>query len=188
MIIHKPIQITNLELSFSHKTCFQDFNIQIDSGSRIAIIGRNGSGKSTLLKILLDTSKATSGYIKVPEDVVFGYVPQIIDEFCNLSGGQRLNQAMTHALGLDPNVLLLDEPTNHLDIRNRKGLMRMLSNYLGTLIIVSHDTELLRNCVDTLWHIDNGMMIICVKHVKHDLLLNVSYPCLNARKKIHTKN
>lgn len=171
MMIHKPIQITNLELSFFHKTCFQDFSIQVNYGVRIAIIGRNGSGKSTLLKILLGTFKATSGYIKVPEDVVFGYVPQIIDEFCNLSGGQRLNQAMTHALSLDPNVLLLDEPTNHLDSRNRKSLMRMLSNYLGTLIIVSHDTELLRNCVDTLWHIDNGksisfqvtMMIICVK-------------------------
>lgn len=160
MMIHKSIQITNLELSFPHKTCFQDFNIQINSGNRIAIIGRNGSGKSTLLKILLGTFKATSGYINLPKDVVFGYVPQIIDEFCNLSGGQRLNQAMTHALSLDPNVLLLDEPTNHLDSRNRKSLMRMLSNYLGTLIIVSHDTELLRNCVDTLWHIDNGKIHI----------------------------
>jgi ATPase subunit of ABC transporter with duplicated ATPase domains len=160
MIIHKPIQITNLELSFLHKPCFQDFSVQINYGVRIAIIGRNGCGKSTLLKILLGTFKATSGYINVPEDAVFGYVPQIIYEFYNLSGGQRFNQAMTNALSLDPNVLLLDEPTNHLDSRNRKILMRMLSHYLGTLIIVSHDTELLRNCVDTLWHVDNGKIHI----------------------------
>lgn len=37
----------------------------------------------------------------------------------------------------------------------RKSLMQMLKRYQGTLIVVSHDTELLRNCIDTLWHIDN---------------------------------
>ncbi len=34
----------------------------------------------------------------------------------------------------------------------------MLKSYTGTLIVVSHDTELLRNCIDTLWHIDNGQI------------------------------
>ena len=53
-------------------------------------------------------------------------------------------------------LLLLDEPTNHLDKENRKSLMQMLKKYQGTLIVVSHDTELLRNCIDTLWHIDNN--------------------------------
>jgi ATPase subunit of ABC transporter with duplicated ATPase domains len=43
-----------------------------------------------------------------------------------------------------------------LDRHNRASLMRMLKSYVGTLIVVSHDTELLRNCIDTLWHIDNG--------------------------------
>ncbi|MGX6960347.1 MAG: ATP-binding cassette domain-containing protein [Rickettsia endosymbiont of Pentastiridius leporinus] len=49
MYIHKPIEIKELELSFSHKTCFEDFTTTINYGIRIAIIGRNGSGKSTLL-------------------------------------------------------------------------------------------------------------------------------------------
>jgi ATPase subunit of ABC transporter with duplicated ATPase domains len=78
----------------------------------------------------------------------------------DLSGGQRLNKAVTEALSLDPNVLLLDEPTNHLDSRNKKSLMRMLQNYPGTLIMVSHDKELIRHCTDTLWHIDNGKVHI----------------------------
>lgn len=34
--------------------------------------------------------------------------------------------------------------------------MRMLQSYPGTLIVVSHDTELLRHCIDKLWHIDDG--------------------------------
>ena len=49
-MIHKPIQIKNLQLSFPHKTCFDDFTVQIPYGSRIAIIGRNGCGKTALLK------------------------------------------------------------------------------------------------------------------------------------------
>ncbi|PPE03084.1 ATP-binding cassette domain-containing protein [Holospora curviuscula] len=146
-MMHKPIQIKDLDLSFPHKTCFENFSCQIPYGSRIAIIGRNGSGKSSLLKMIA---------LLCGEDVVVGYVPQVIIDHTDLSGGQRLNKAVTEALSLAPNVLLLDEPTNHLDRHNRKSLMRMLQSYPGTLIIVSHDTELLRNCIDTLWHIDNG--------------------------------
>jgi len=160
MHIHKPIQIKELELSFPHKTCFEDFTTTINYGSRISIIGRNGGGKSTLLKILLGSIEATSGDIKVPQDAIIGYVPQIIDEFRDSSGGERFNEAMTKALSLHPNILLLDEPTNHLDQRNHKSLMRMLQNYQGTLIVISHDTELLRNCVHSFWHIDNGRVQI----------------------------
>lgn len=160
MYIHKPIQIKGLELSFPHKTCFEDFTATINYCSRIAIIGRNGSGKSTLLKILFGIFEATSGNVSMPQDVVFGYVPQLINEFEGLSGGQEFNKAITQELSLQPNVLLLDEPTNHLDQRNLKNLMRMLQNYQGTLITVSHDTELLRNCINSFWHIDNGRVHI----------------------------
>jgi ATPase subunit of ABC transporter with duplicated ATPase domains len=155
-MIHKPIQLNNITLSFSHKTCFEDFSASISYGSRIAIIGRNGSGKSSLLNML----QRNNNDIKMSEDVVVGYVPQLIEEFDSLSGGQRLNEALTQALNNDPNLLLLDEPTNHLDRRNKKSLMRMLMSYSGTLIIVSHDLELLRQCVDTIWHIENGKIHI----------------------------
>jgi ATPase subunit of ABC transporter with duplicated ATPase domains len=155
-MIHNPIQIKNLSLSFPHKTCFDDFSVQVSYGSRIAIIGRNGCGKTALLKILLGMVEPTSGDIGCADDAVFGFVPQIIEDNDSLSGGQRLNAAVTQALSLEPNVLLLDEPTNHLDRHNRKSLVRMLQSYPGTLIIVSHDTELLRCCIDMLWHIDDG--------------------------------
>lgn len=157
---HKPIQFKNASLTFSHKACFEDFNAQVRYGDRIAIIGKNGSGKSSLLKILHGTFEITSGEIKIPDDARIGYAPQIIEDFASLSGGQRFNKALTHALRYDPNVLLLDEPTNHLDLSNRKSLMRMLCSYSGTLIVVSHDVELLRNCVDIIWHIDNGRIRI----------------------------
>jgi len=155
-MIHKPIQIKNLSLSFINKICFDDFNAKIFYGSRIAIIGRNGTGKTTLLKILHGTATPTNGTVECADDVILGFVPQVFLDSDTLSGGQRLNAAVTEALSLDPNILLLDEPTNHLDTRNRKSLMRMLKAYPGTLIVVSHDTEVLRHCIDTIWHIDDG--------------------------------
>lgn len=148
---HKSIQINNLELLLPHKTCFANFSAKIYNGNRIAITGRNGSGKSTLMQNLRQI---------FAKEMVCGYVPQIIEDFNQLSGGQRFNKLLTQALCIDPDILMLDEPTNNLDNKNRHSLMRMLTNYDGTLIIVSHDIELLDNCIDILWHIDNNKINI----------------------------
>ncbi|MDR3113465.1 MAG: ATP-binding cassette domain-containing protein, partial [Endomicrobium sp.] len=91
-------------------------------------------------------------------NLVFGYVPQLIYEYENLSGGEKFNKALSAAFAKRPAVLLLDEPTNHLDLKNRKSLIKMLEFYKGTLIVVSHDEELLRYSIDAFWHIDNGQI------------------------------
>ncbi|MCW8471414.1 ATP-binding cassette domain-containing protein [Fluoribacter gormanii] len=155
-MMHQPIQFKNLCLSFPHKTCFVDFSGQISYGSRIAIIGRNGSGKSTLLKWLARLLEPSDGDIRFPKELNIGYVPQVIEEFDSLSGGQRFHQLLTQALASDPDLLMLDEPSNHLDRKNRRSLMRMLTDYRKTLIIVTHDIELLQTTVDTIWHIEQA--------------------------------
>lgn len=190
---HKPIQFKDLGLIYPHKICFQDFSGEIHFGERIALIGRNGSGKSTLLKMLGGLCSASAGEIKAPQDVRIGYLPQVIEECPYLSGGQRLNQALTKILSEDPNVLLLDEPTNHLDRRNRRSLMRKLLHYPGTLVIASHDTELINTVADTLWHIDLAKLTVfrgayCdyqqyLKTRKHRL--NRNYHGFHVRRKNH---
>jgi len=154
--MHKPISLKDVSLSFSNKSCFEEFSTQIYPGSRIAIIGRNGSGKSSLLNILRKDLTPSSGEVIIPDNLCIGYVEQTISGYDDLSGGQRFNKRLSEALARSPDLLLLDEPTNHLDLANRKSLIRMLQAYQGTLIIVSHDTELLRKCIDILWHIDNN--------------------------------
>lgn len=71
------------------------------------------------------------------------------------SGGERLNACLSQALAAEPNVLLLDEPSNHLDQRNRRSLIRCLRNWCGTLLLVSHDIELIRQCTDIVRHIED---------------------------------
>jgi ATPase subunit of ABC transporter with duplicated ATPase domains len=148
--VHNPIHIKDFSLSFPHKVCFENFSTQIAFGDRIWIIGRNGSGKSSLLRMIVE--KFT--------DISVACVPQIVSDFDPLSGSERFNKALSQALSKNPSMLLLDEPTNHLDRHNRQSMMRMLDGYLGTLIIATHDKELLRRCVDILWHIDDGKITI----------------------------
>jgi len=153
---HSPIILNDISYSLPHKTCFAGFSTRIHAGKRIAIIGQNGSGKSTLLKILQGHIEPSDGEVSIPANLEFGYVEQVITELTCLSGAQRFNVMLSQALSNNPQVLCLDEPTNHLDRNNRKSLMRMLQSYAGTLIVVTHDVEFLRNCIDELWHIESG--------------------------------
>ena len=161
-MMHKPIVLQDLGLSFSHKTCFENFNARILPGSRIAIIGRNGSGKSSLLNILQNKVAPTEGTVVVPNDVQIAYVPQHING--EASGGECFNLALSEALNVYPDVLLLAEPTNHLDKTNRQSLLRLLHEFEGTLIVVSHDVELLRKSVDIFWHIEQERIHVFQGH------------------------
>lgn len=159
---HSSILLKDLSLSFTHKTCFEGFNFQIHPGSKIAIIGKNGCGKSTLLKCLNGIQLPTSGNIYLSHNTSVGYVPQIIEDFTTLSGGQRFNKALTTVLLSSPDLLLLDEPTNHLDTENRLSLFKLLKHYTGTLIVASHDIEFLNECFDILWHLDDGKIDVFI--------------------------
>ncbi len=165
--MHSPIFIRDLSLSFSEKVCFEDFSTEIHSGQRIAIIGRNGSGKSSLLKLITGEIAQTFGRVEYKKDCVFGYVPQVILNPDASSGGEHFNQRLSSALRDAPNILMLDEPTNHLDITNRRSLMRMLQKFSGTLILVTHDPEVLRTCVDTLWNIEGGKVEVFSGNYDH---------------------
>ncbi len=153
---HKPILIEDISLSFNKKLLFSEFTAKIFYRNRIAIIGNNGSGKTSLLKMLMNKIEPSSGIIKMSKDVKIGYVPQIILDQNTYSGGERFLKSFSKIIGQDINLLMLDEPTNHLDKENKKSLINMLSRFNETLIIVSHDEDLLKNCIDIIWKIDEG--------------------------------
>lgn len=71
-----------------------------------------------------------------------------------LSGGQKTRLALARALLAQPDILLLDEPTNFLDIEGKKWVMGFLANYPKTLILISHDLELLDKHIDKILFVD----------------------------------
>lgn len=74
------------------------------------------------------------------------------DDLCKhleeFSGGWRMRAALSSLLLQNPDVLLLDEPTNHLDLESVTWLEGFLSNYEGSLIIVSHDRAFINGVVN----------------------------------------
>jgi ATP-binding cassette subfamily F protein 3 len=72
------------------------------------------------------------------------------------SGGEKARLVLALLVYQRPNLLLLDEPTNHLDLEMRHALSVALQDYVGAMLIVSHDRHLLRSVTDTLLLVDSG--------------------------------
>ncbi|MCT8698628.1 ATP-binding cassette domain-containing protein [Glaesserella parasuis] len=74
----------------------------------------------------------------------------------SFSGGWRMRLNLAQALICRSDLLLLDEPTNHLDLDAVIWLERWLSNYRGTLLLISHDCHLLRSTVNEFYLVHDG--------------------------------
>ena len=96
-----------------------------------------GGGSDTLK--INGENKHVVGYMKD-----FLFTPeQANTPIGKLSGGERARVALARALALPSNVLVLDEPTNDLDLETLDLLEEMVSDYSGTVIVVSHDRDFL---------------------------------------------
>jgi len=74
----------------------------------------------------------------------------------HLSGGQKTRALLARLLLEKPDLLMLDEPTNHLDIEAVEWLERILREWEGAVLIVSHDRYFLDNTVSTIWEMSRS--------------------------------
>lgn len=85
-----------------------------------------------------------------------GFDEVAIERPCSeFSGGWRMRVALASALFNQPDLLLLDEPTNYLDVEGIIWLENFLKSYPYSVLIISHDRDLLNNCVDGIIHLEN---------------------------------
>jgi ATP-binding cassette subfamily F protein 3 len=73
---------------------------------------------------------------------------QVFQPVGTLSGGEKNKLSLAKITAKNPNTLILDEPTNHLDMDSREALAKVIREFDGTLILVSHDRYLLENVTD----------------------------------------
>ena len=78
----------------------------------------------------------------------------------DFSGGWRMRVALAALLFSAPDLLLLDEPTNHLDLEATLWLEDYLRRYQGTVLLVSHDRDLLNRVVDEIVHLEHSKLTL----------------------------
>eukprot|EP00667_Euglena_gracilis_P003096 EG_transcript_3104 len=90
-----------------------------------------------------------------------GFLEADFDRGCDtFSGGWQMRIALARLLLSEPEILILDEPTNHLDAAAKKWIATYLSQYEGTVLIVSHDENLLRVATTSIAEVRNKRLDI----------------------------
>jgi ATPase subunit of ABC transporter with duplicated ATPase domains len=75
-----------------------------------------------------------------------------------LSGGEAARVLFCKLMLLKPNILVFDEPTNHLDLESINALNIALQRYQGTVLLVTHDHDLMDEVATRIWHFDHEMI------------------------------
>lgn len=84
---------------------------------------------------------------------------QMRDPVSNLSGGERSRLQLAKIMLSGANFLMMDEPTNHLDIASAEVLEEQMLEFIGSLLIVSHDRYFLDRVCTRIVAVENRMLV-----------------------------
>ena len=193
----KVIDCKDVSFYYGQDCYLDHFSYKFQRLDRVGIVGRNGVGKSTFIDLLTGCLQGYTGTIERGESLKIGYYRQegmsfdedqtvletvndtgLLNRFLfphdmlnnkvsKLSGGERRRLYLLTILMRQPNLLILDEPTNDLDIMTLNILEEYLSEFQGSLIIVSHDRHFLDRLVEHL-------LVFCGDGVVKDFIGNFS--------------
>ena len=170
------VRINHLNLELNSHLLFETDLLEVNSKSRIGLIGANGSGKSTLARLINGDLNTYKKFVQFKnKNIKVGYLEQMSDETNKnfeyngrllselgipysseqLSGGEISKLRLLEAFEYNYDLLILDEPTSHLDIEGIDFLKQMIHNYENAILLISHDRNVLNECVNEIWAIEN---------------------------------
>ena len=199
------LECSGLAKSYGGTPVFSGFDVVLNRGEKVVLVGRNGVGKTTLLKALMadapdlppSPGDRDSGKVRWGHEVSIGYFPQdstgeiemgmtavewlhrfdpdasrqeihgLLGQMLfsgeeglkpthALSGGETARLLFCRIMLQKPNVLVLDEPTNHLDLESINALNVALQRYEGTVLLVTHDQDLMEEVGTRVWQFEHG--------------------------------
>lgn len=167
------LELNKVKKFYGYKLILDIDELKIYLGDRIGIVGLNGAGKTTLIDILSQRINPDEGRVKLLGE--FAYISQsgrpdhknISSEMSskfrvartwndNMSGGEKTRFKLAQALDKDSEIIFADEPTSNLDIDGIRLLEERLNEYKGTLIIISHDRDLLDKLCNKIIEVENA--------------------------------
>jgi len=128
---------------------FHQSGIVFKEDERVIDIVKNVAEFITMADGKLISASALLTLFLFPPAKQYGFISK-------LSGGEKKRLQLMSILMKNPNFLILDEPTNDLDIDTLNVLEEFLTNYMGVLMIVSHDRYLLDKLTDQLFIMEDG--------------------------------
>src|SRR5690625_395684 len=154
------LELNQLRTSVNGKELLHISHLQAQEGQRNGLVGRNDSGKTTLLRYIYGDFTIEKGSVKV--NVTCQLIQQEKRTDTVKSGGEITVEYGTEALSNSPKLLLADEPTTNLDTSHVEWVEKELKRFNGTLILVSHDRQLLDNVCNTIWELEDGNVNVYV--------------------------
>jgi ATPase subunit of ABC transporter with duplicated ATPase domains len=173
------IRTDGMTLALGSGRCVTVPELTVLPSDRIGVVGPNGSGKSTLIRALIADRMQADSVVYIPQEVDLDEGSRLATRIRELGTdelgrvlstvsrlGSEPEQVQTTvcpspgetrklmlALGLEnrPELIVMDEPTNHLDLISIRCLEDALRDFVGALLLVSHDDHFLRALVTTYW-------------------------------------
>lgn len=154
----EKIKMLNVTKYIGDRKIIDIDNLSIQENEKVGIVGKNGAGKTTLLKLIAGDIKADTGKIEVNGSIT--YIKQLddikINATTNLSGGEQMLALIKEKLKENTSIILADEPSTNMDMQNIEFLIKKLKEYAGTILLISHDRNVLDSICSAIIEIDDG--------------------------------
>lgn len=137
------LRLNKVGIDLPEGTLFDEVDLVLERGMRVAISGENGAGKTTLMRIAAEEVEPDRGTTELRGSV--GWLPQHLPDTLEHpgSGGERQRRRLEELLTRSHDLLLLDEPTHHLDVGAMAWLESALLSSDAAVLFVSHDRAFL---------------------------------------------